>query len=823
MAQNYGLRFDGTNDRLSISDSPAFSIGDNFTVEAWIIASTWRPEAWQGSILTKDMQNPDSGFAFRAGKNGTLSFVMSASQRWNEVQSSPFMNANQWYHVAAVVKGDNMTLFINGEQVATAPKSGNPTSNSQVVSIGESSGFPGRVFEGVIDEVRVWNTARTAQEIKDNQTTEFSGSEMGLVAYFPMNEGSGLTTANLADSNNSADFTSDMDETAWVEGYSIPATDVGVISIGAPDELTAYQRPVRVRVEVQNFGSESVNSIPLTLSVNGLPVFSETMEVELAPGESGEFTFKGVLDLSNRNANNVVASTAHPDDANSLNDQFSYRYQRPDDNKIINIVNNEQHNFGSAGQSQFTKVLLPEDIERFDKLLMHIDVRCPRGGCDPWDQPAKVSVMDGDEEFEIARFITPFGIACGPWTVDVTDFKTLLSGNVEFKSFVQVWGPNGWLVTIDLELVEGENLLPFQKLTPLWTEDYLVYGDPGVSYDLPAQDVVRDDFTEAAHMRMTISGHGQGNTDNAAEFSNKTHSVVLNGSVIADHPLWKTDCNVNDCSPQNGTWEFARAGWCPGEAVNPFILDLTADLRARVTATLDYDLESYTNLINTGYNGGSHTEPHYRIWSYLVEQSVRRYEDYSNLRAQSVKVTTNGDIDNPVFEKVSIRIVNNGTETISNPTLSYYVNEELQLSEATTLSIEPDAEVVYDFSEVKGFTAGEDHLIFAQIEHPMDENLNDDIIKTELFSDLTSSLFEPVEAGLRSWPNPTLDGHVNLEWDASFEASRLFLYDYSGKLLSEQPVAGQRSMLELPAAGIYTILLKDDQGRGSLQKVVFGK
>ncbi|MEM9917490.1 MAG: LamG-like jellyroll fold domain-containing protein [Bacteroidota bacterium] len=821
-AQNFGLRFDGTDDKLDIAANSAYDIGDNYTVEAWINATEWRPESWQGSILTNDKQNPDSGYAFRAGKNGTLSFVMSANNTWNEVVTAPFMNAKQWYHVAAVVQGNTMTLYINGEPIASSPKSGTNSPSGQNIAIGESAGFPGRVFNGILDEIRVWNVARTAQEIKDNQTTDFDGSEAGLVAYFPMNEGSGLMTGNKANASSSASFVN-MDESAWVEGYSIPATDVGVVSISAPDEWTAYKRPVRVVANVQNFGSESISDIPMTIAVNGLPVIEETMDQTLEPGESAVYTFKGILDLSDRNANNVVVSTKHPDDANSLNDNFSYRYQRPDEDRFINISNNEQHNFGGAGQAKFIDVLLPEDMDQFEKILLHIEVSCPSGGCDPWDQPANISVIRGEEEFEIARFITPYRKACGPWTVDVTDFKTYLSGPVKFKNFIQVWGPSGWLLTTNLELIGGDNPLPFQKLTPLWTTNYQVYGDPAVSYDLPAQDIDRASNTEAAHMRMTITGHGQGNTDNAAEFSVRTHTVNLNGQVIADHRLWKSDCNQNPCDNQSGTWEFARAGWCPGEAVNPFILDLTADLAVGGTTTLDYVLEDYTNLLNTGYNDGNHTEPHYRIWSYLVEQSSTRFEDYNNLVSTSVTVQTNGDPSNPVFEKVSMLITNNGTETLTDPMVSYYVNEVLAVSEVATLSLAPGASMTYEFSEVKGFTAGDDNLVFAAVDHPNDENINDNISKTLVRDDLTSSLFEPVDVAIELWPNPTTDGRLNIRWDAAFKAHSLSLYDATGRLVEQMALNGNAVQLQLKHPGLYSVLLKDREGRGALKKIVVGQ
>ena len=89
-----------------------------------------------------------------------------------------------------------------------------------------------------------------------------------------------------------------------------------------------------------------------------------------------------------------------------------------------------------------------------------------------------------------------------------------------------------------------------------------------------------------------------------------------------------------------------------------------------------YSISSYTNLLNTGYNSTGHTEPHYRLWSYLIESSDERYSDYANLSAHKISVLTNGDADNPEYQKISLTVNNNGTQIMSNPSFAYYVNDE---------------------------------------------------------------------------------------------------------------------------------------------------
>lgn len=799
-AQNYALQFDGSNDRIIVSHNNIFKIEDGFTIEAWINANVWRAESWQGSLVTKDAQGPDSGFAFRTGKSGTLNFVMSVNQSWKEISSQPVMNRGQWYHVAVVVNNGSIRLFINGEVVATKNYSGTPTSNTRGLFIGESSGFPGRVFNGVIDEIRIWNVARTDQEIFDNQATAFTGNETGLVSYFPMNEGSGNTIGNLADGNLNG-RASNFGANAWVDGFSIPDMDVAINRIVAPDVFSINQRPIRFQFNVQNNGNQSISNIPVSIMVNGEEVAVETIERTLQAGESFDYLSETILDLTLNRTNNVIITANHPDDANAFNNRIEVLYKKPDNSNRITLVDKKQHNFGSAGQTQFSETILPNDLEEYDKLLMHISVECPSTGCDPWDQPGKVIVIKENEEFEIARFITPFGIACGDWTVDITDFKSLLTGSVNIKSFIQVWGPSGWLLEINLEAIKSVDQEPvFQKITPLWGNDNLIYGDPNISSDLPTKEVTVNANTTASHLRMTISGHGQGNTDNAAEFSRRTHRVVTNGNHIANHVLWKTDCAQNVCRNQLGTWLFSRAGWCPGQQVNPFIVDLTSELQAGNVGTIDYELEAYTNLLHTGYNGGSHTEPHYRVWAYYIEQSSQRFEDYSNLSCEEVAV----ELDGNVFGMVSLKIKNTGNIAITNPTVTYFVNDISIAEETINQTIEAGAEITYQFMQNGGFTEGITNRLYALVQHEEDENVNDDAQRMIINADFTTDTKDIQTRLFKVFPNPS-SGQIKISLKNQISIEQITVMDIAGKTISTIPVTSDEIDLNLISSGLYIL------------------
>ena len=70
----------------------------------------------------------------------------------------------------------------------------------------------------------------------------------------------------------------------------------------------------------------------------------------------------------------------------------------------------------------------------------------PSAGCNAWDVFANILVREpvSNEWYEIGRYITPYGVDTKALErgieIDVTDFKSLLSGAVELKAYIEVWG-----------------------------------------------------------------------------------------------------------------------------------------------------------------------------------------------------------------------------------------------------------------------------------------------------------------------------------------------------------------------------------------------
>jgi hypothetical protein len=136
---------------------------------------------------------------------------------------------------------------------------------------------------------------------------------------------------------------------------------------------------------------------------------------------------------------------------------------------------------------------------------------------------------------------------------------------------------------------------PF-AIAQLYSGRYVRYGDP----DQPVADslpiVPLDVPAEAtwAEAKIYATGHGFLNTDNAAEFSYKWQRLRVDQST-EQHYLWRPDCEHNECSPQQGTWLYDRAGWCPGDKAEPWTVDISDWVTPGGTHDVVLELQPYEN------------------------------------------------------------------------------------------------------------------------------------------------------------------------------------------------------------------------------------
>lgn len=658
--QDYSLQFDGSTTKIEIKDTVVLNPENAITLEAWINADEWANEIYAGSIISKQTSNPDRGYCITVGNNGQVSFTIAQNNTWKSATSASIMGTGSWYHIAGTYDGQNLKVYINGILMDTQTQSGSIlTSIGKPLNIGENPEWNGRVFLGKIDEVRIWNIARSENQIKNNMLDTISPNDTNLIAYYNFNSIINDTIFDLSNYKNHG-LLKNMDTLNLSAGFSPSPYDVGIKGIVSPTIWgNGFGNNEIIAVEIKNYGTSPIFNFDVTYKIDTVintEIFTDTIE----PFESKEFYFTNTINLEDDSTINIVCYTGLDDDVNNDNDTLMETISKQ---LSYMIFDSTQHNFGSAGQTHTVTFYMPEDMSKYNEILLKIDLLCPTGGCDPWDQIGKLCLKKDNIQYELARYITPYGKACGGWVFDISHFRDLLTGKVEFISYIQVWGGSGWLVNAELEIIESTPEYPFIRVTKLWNNEDWTYGEPTISHDFDAQNIYISPYTEELKIFVTLTGHGQGNTQNCAEFCNKTHELMLNNNQIYEHHLWKDDCNINSCSPQNGTWEFSRAGWCPGQDVQPKIFDITNDYIPNGINSFDYILEDYVNLNNTNYNEGSHTKPFYRMQAYLVQYMTQWTNDINKITDDKSEILI---YPNPTKKYLYIKIPYSNTQTTVN-------------------------------------------------------------------------------------------------------------------------------------------------------------
>jgi len=239
---------------------------------------------------------------------------------------------------------------------------------------------------------------------------------------------------------------------------------------------------------------------------------------------------------------------------------------------------------------------LPSYMGAFDQIIGKLEVKCPDGGCGEWDRVASLDIKGHNGEwYEIIRYITPYGVPC-THEIDLTDYAYLLQGKVS----VRVNSPtldNGYEYYLDIEYKAGSPAHNYSTITKIWNETY-PFGDYAIMQPVDGYSFNFDENAVAATLKLVSTGHGWGNlnTSNAAEFYEATHNIWINGTETFDQHNWLA-CNPNPdaCQPQNGTWYYDRAGWCPGAIAPWFDYDLSSYISSE-TIEMDYVFyESYVD------------------------------------------------------------------------------------------------------------------------------------------------------------------------------------------------------------------------------------
>jgi beta-galactosidase len=170
----------GGRGRLTIGDDDAFNITGPLTLEAWIktdlVEGGGSGRAAHQQILGKG----DQQYALKVAPSGNLDFFVYDGSNWHLVgtpMGASFAGTER--HVAGVFDGDQLRLYLDGSLVAsTAVQVDRVATSDYPLTVGSNSQIPGRDFDGLVREARVYNRALSDREIAGT-----AAEPEGLVAH----------------------------------------------------------------------------------------------------------------------------------------------------------------------------------------------------------------------------------------------------------------------------------------------------------------------------------------------------------------------------------------------------------------------------------------------------------------------------------------------------------------------------------------------------------------------------------------------------------------------------------------------------------------
>ena len=227
LLENSALDLDGSGDYVDIPGNlKSFGVTNAFTISLWINARS----SSGFSMLFEDGTNFNTS-AFYLGVSPAASRVFarlnttSTSFFNDQIPAPPF--ADRWVNLAYTYDGTTMRLYMDGIQFFSRNISGAVIDGNRNLRIGFPSGE--NFYNGLIDELRIWNVALSEAEIQDSIGRRLAGLEFGLAGYWDFDDGQGTLAA---DNGPSGKVGSLFGDPTWVESGVL-------LSAPAPPEAAA--------------------------------------------------------------------------------------------------------------------------------------------------------------------------------------------------------------------------------------------------------------------------------------------------------------------------------------------------------------------------------------------------------------------------------------------------------------------------------------------------------------------------------------------------------------------------------------------------------
>ncbi len=221
-AAGFTLYFDGLTSAAFIPDNNLLSGGEgkSISVEAWVYLTKLTEDQ---PIIVKFLNGGWKDWGLQV-QEGVLSVAIENNYDNWEIKGGN-VQPDIWTHIAFTFdnQADMVKLYINGELVNEASLLKDMPDTESRIYLGRHAYYNYHVT-GDIDEVRIWNYARSGTEVKKDMQVLQSGSEPGLIGYWRFDEGGGQISSDLTGNGNDVVLglsqNVDSEDPIWMVSYA---------------------------------------------------------------------------------------------------------------------------------------------------------------------------------------------------------------------------------------------------------------------------------------------------------------------------------------------------------------------------------------------------------------------------------------------------------------------------------------------------------------------------------------------------------------------------------------------------------------------------
>ena len=504
----------------------------NRTVEAWIKTTNGS----NGEICSWGTNTTGAKWVFRYVQ-GRLRVEVNGGG----TESSKLVNDGQWHHVACVLNGSSLTgirfyvdgVLDNNSTIGTTVINTNVTGNN-AYKLRISRGVNDRYLDGIIDDVRVWDTnlpVSTINEWKNLKITEDHPNYGNLQLYYTFDE-SGTTIIDHSGHNRNAHLIGDE--------YRV----------------------------IDNAGSTFIKSFNPVKQRPNLNFYQGDFNTQVTAREADRPVEK---DLNHF----VVSRTIIPSDPTKALDDVietstpveywtpDYTIYSEDTGDII-----DQVTLTEDGEIEISELSYFKRYPFYNELVSFVT---PYGiGLD-------------------------LGKSGKSWIMDMSDYESILKGKK--RMLITLGGERQEDMDLEFLFIVGTPPRKVLQYNQLWQGTNRI-GSANINDIINNNKFAPVDINlhpDAKYFKLksSITGHGS-----EGEFSQNGgivyHKMLFSGIEIFNWTITR-NCPFNPIYPQGGTWIYERQGWCPGMQTLVEEQDLTNYVDGESTINLDYTTSSPQN------------------------------------------------------------------------------------------------------------------------------------------------------------------------------------------------------------------------------------